>query len=76
MKLIEEVTFDSLGAIRKELNEWFGSDHSSVINKPASATSRDLLVSVLIQHLVEELTDVRVRKQIRAALAHLPHPRN
>lgn len=72
MKLLEDVTFDSLAAVRQELREWFGPDSKNSLNgvRPNKAT-RDMLLSVIIHSLAEELSDVRVRAQIQASLSEL-----
>lgn len=74
MKLLQDVTFDSLSAVRQELHEWFGpnaktSQHGARPNK----ASRDMLLSIIIHSLAEELSDVRIRSQIQAALSDLNH---
>ena len=71
MKLLEDVTFDSLTAVRQELREWFGPDaKNSAQNRPHQA-SRDMLLSIIIHSLAAELSDVRVRSQIQALLSDL-----
>lgn len=72
MKLLEDVTFDSLAAVRQELREWFGPDAKAPLNgaRPHRA-SRDMLLSIIIHSLAEELSDVSVRSQIQAALSDL-----
>ena len=72
MKLIEDVTFDSLAAVRQELREWFGPDsRNSLHGRPPHKASRDMLLSIIIHSLAEELSDVRVRAQIQASLSEL-----
>jgi hypothetical protein len=78
MKLLEDVTFDSLAAVRQELREWFGptdSRNSLHGNRPHKA-SRDMLLSIIIHSLAEELSDVRVRSQIQASLSELGRERS
>jgi len=72
MKLLEDVTFDSLAAVRQELREWFGPDSRNSLSgvRPHKA-SRDMLLSIIIHSLAEELSDVRVRAQIQASLSEL-----
>jgi len=72
MKLLQDVTFDSLTAVRQELREWFNSDPKTSLNgaRPHKA-SRDMLLSIIIHSLAEELSDVSVRSQIQAALSDL-----
>jgi hypothetical protein len=73
MKLLQDVTFDSLAAVRHELHEWFGSDgHASLHGHDKNAT-RDMLLSIIIHSLAEELSNVRVRSQIQASLSQLSH---
>jgi hypothetical protein len=71
MKLLEEVTFDSLSAVRHELDEWIGSTAASVQTTDGRPRSRDLLVSILIHLLAEELHDTHVRSRVHDALAEL-----
>lgn len=73
MTLAEEVTFESLGAIRDELREWLGPDSDGRSRTVKSRAQRDVLVSVLIDNLAQELSDVHVRAQIQALLADLSH---
>lgn len=69
MSLVQEVTFDSLDAVRQEIREWLGPD-AVVPGRPEQhSAARDVLISVLIHNLAEELSDVRVRAQIQALLA-------
>jgi len=72
MKLLQDVTFDSLTAVRQELREWFGPDAKAPLtgSRPHRA-SRDMLLSIIIHSLAEELSDVSVRSQIQAALSDL-----
>ena len=72
MKLLQDVTFDSLAAVRQELREWFGPDSRNSLSgvRPHKA-SRDMLLSIIIHSLAEELSDVRVRAQIQASLSEL-----
>lgn len=69
MTLHEDVTFDSLGAIREEIREWLGPDGVAPDGNPQQSAARDALISVLIHSLADELSDVRVRAQIHALLA-------
>lgn len=71
MKLLQDVTFDSLAAVRQELREWFGNDARTPLNGKTSKATRDMLLSIIIHSLAEELTNVRVRSQIQAALSDL-----
>jgi hypothetical protein len=71
MSLIQDFTFDSLGAVRQEIREWLGPDPTVTSAERSSTAARDVLVSVLIHNLVEELSDVRVRSQIQALLADM-----
>jgi hypothetical protein len=75
MKLIEDVTFDSLAAVRQELREWMGHEKSS-LNARQKKVTRDMLLSIIIHSLAEELSDVRVRSQIHAALSDLTRPKH
>lgn len=75
MKLIEDVTFDSLAAVRQELREWMGHDRSSLHSRQKN-TTRDMLLSIIIHSLAEELSDVRVRSQIQAALSEVTRPKH
>ncbi len=71
MSLVQDLTFDSLDAVRQEIREWLGPD---AVNGGASArheVARDVLISVHIHNLVEELSDERVRAQIQALLADM-----
>jgi hypothetical protein len=73
MKLLEEVTFESLKAVREELREWLGPRPRSP-RKGRSASrdaSRDLLISVLIHNLVDDLSDDRARIRIKDSLTQL-----
>ena len=74
MPLHDDVTFESLGAVKQEIREWLGPDAKST-KKRAKETvaARDALISVLIHSLAEELSDVRVRGQIQALLAELSY---
>ncbi|MBK9992150.1 MAG: hypothetical protein IPP19_15865 [Verrucomicrobia bacterium] len=76
MKLIEDVTFDSLDAVRQELREWMGHDNQSSLHGRTKNTTRDMLLSVIIHSLAKELSDVGVRSQINAALSGITHPRH
>ena len=71
MKLLEEVTFDSLTAVRQELREWFGPDAKNAGHPRTHKASRDMLLSIIIHSLASELSDVRVRSQIQALLSDL-----
>ena len=70
MSLVQDVTFDSLGVMRQEIREWLGPDAVLPTCSEKNAAARDVLVSVLIHNLAEELSDVRTRSQIQALLAH------
>jgi hypothetical protein len=61
MSLVQDVTFDSLGAIRQEIREWLGPDAVVPTRNDKNRVARDVLVSVLIHNLAEELSDVRTR---------------
>ena len=77
MKLLQDVTFDSLAAVRQELREWFGNDAKITQHGTRSQkATRDMLLSVIIHSLAEELSDVRVRSQIQAALSDLGRSKN
>jgi hypothetical protein len=69
MKLVHDVTFDSLTAVRQEIDEWMGSASPYTQLRDTHSPSRDLLVSVLIHHLADELSDVQTRSHIHALLA-------
>lgn len=71
MSLVQDVTFDCLGAVRQEIREWLGPDAVAPTRSDNNSAARDVLVSVLIHNLAEELSDVRVRSQIQALLANL-----
>ena len=71
MKLLQDVTFDSLAAVRQELHEWFGSDGKTSLHGHDKNATRDMLLSIIIHSLAEELSDVSVRSQIQAALSDL-----
>lgn len=73
--VFDEVTFDSLDAIRKELNEWFGPEIEGSRSSASGFTARDMLVTILMHSLAEELSDVRVRAQIQALLAEFSQRR-
>jgi hypothetical protein len=73
MKLLQDVTFDSLAAVRQELHEWFGSDAKASLPDHERNATRDMLLSVIIHSLAEELSNVRVRSQIQASLSQLGH---
>jgi len=73
MSLVQDVTFDSLGAVRQEIREWLGPDAVAPTRSEKHSAARDVLVSVLIHNLAEELSDVRVRAQIQALLASVAH---
>jgi hypothetical protein len=68
--LVQDVTFDSLRAVRQELREWLGPDAMAPNRNERKGAAQDVLVSVLIHNLVEELSDVSVRSQIQALLAN------
>jgi hypothetical protein len=70
MKLAHEVTFDSLTAVRQEIDEWFGSTSTFAHLQEAQTPSRDLLVSVLIHRLADELSDVELRSRLHTILAN------
>ena len=70
MSIINDVTFDSLTAVRRELRDWLGPEATAETRSSRHNSARDVLVSVLIHNLAEELSDVRVRSQIQALLAH------
>lgn len=75
MKLQHDVTFDSLSAVRQELREWFGPESTEGRNGSRSrSATRDMLLSVIIQSLAEELSDASVRARIQEALEKLPSP--
>ena len=71
MKLLQDVTFDSLAAVRQELHEWFGSDGKTSLHGHDKNATRDMLLSIIIHSLAEELSSVRVRSQIQASLSEL-----
>ena len=71
MKLLQDVTFDSLAAVRQELHEWFGSDAKTALHGHDRSATRDRLLSIIIHSLAEELSNVRVRSQIQASLSQL-----
>jgi hypothetical protein len=73
MKLLQDVTFDSLAAVRQELHEWFGSDGQAALHGHDKNATRDMLLSIIIHSLAEELSNVRVRSQIQASLSQLSH---
>jgi hypothetical protein len=70
MSLVQDLTFDSLDAVRQEIREWLGTD-ALTGSSERHDVARDVLISVLIHNLVEELSDVRVRAQIQALLADM-----
>ena len=72
MTLHEDVTFDSLSAVKEEIRQWLGPESISSPHAPKNSSARDALVGVLIHSLADELSDVRVRSQIHALLADLP----
>jgi hypothetical protein len=72
MKLQQEVTFDSLSAVRAEIREWFGSD--SPHRSSTHGSSRDMLLSVIIHSLAEELSDTATRERVQRALEEMPRP--
>ena len=76
MKLIEDVTFDSLAAVRQELREWMGQDSKSSLHGRTKNATRDMLLAIIIHSLAEELSDVRVRSQIQAALSEVTRPKH
>jgi hypothetical protein len=71
MSLVQDVTFDSLGAVRQEIREWLGPDAIVPSRSDKNSAARDVLISVLIHNLAEELGDVKTRSQIQALLAHM-----
>ena len=71
MSLIQEVTFESLGAVRQELRDWLGPDAVAPERSEKASAARDVLISVLIHNLAEELSDVKTRSQIQALLAQV-----
>jgi hypothetical protein len=71
MTLLDDVTFESLGAVKQEIREWLGPDSVTPTRSPEHSAARDVLISVLIHSLAQELSDVRVRSQIQALLADL-----
>lgn len=71
MSLYQDVTFESLGAVKREIREWLGPDALTANRTPEQRRARDVLISVLIHSLAEELSDVRIRAQIHALLADL-----
>ena len=72
MSLIHDVRFESLGAVKAEIREWLGTAPTPSQTPAKQLAARDALVSVLIHHLAQELSDVRVRGQIQALLSDLP----
>ncbi len=70
MKLLQEVTFDSLSAIRQELHEWVGNNRASLHGSPRT-NKRDMLLSIVIHNLADELSDPDVRTRIHSALSEL-----
>ena len=76
MPLHDDVTFESLGAVKEEIREWLGPDAKNAKRTKETGAARDALVSVLIHSLAQELSDVRVRAQIQALLADLSHQRS
>lgn len=68
MKLLQDVTFDSLDAVRQELREWMGQDNMSAHHGSTKNATRDMLLSVIIHSLASELSDARMRSQIHATL--------
>jgi hypothetical protein len=71
MSLVQDITFNSLDAVRQEIREWLGPDAVTSGSSELNDVARDALISVLIHNLVEELSDVRVRAQIQALLADM-----
>ncbi|MFT3870061.1 MAG: hypothetical protein QM715_16560 [Nibricoccus sp.] len=71
MKLLQDVTFDSLSAVRQELREWSGNNARTSLHGKTPKATRDMLLSIIIHSLAEELSNVRVRAQIQAALSDL-----
>lgn len=69
MKLHNDVTFDSLNAVRDEIREWFGPE--SRLGARTPNTTRDMLLAVIIGSLAEELSDSTARTSIREALDKL-----
>jgi hypothetical protein len=72
MSLIQDVTFESLGAVKQELHEWLGSETSTA--KPKHSAARDALIAVIIHSLAQELSDVRAASQIQAILTNVGSP--
>lgn len=71
MPLVQDVTFESLGAVKEEIREWLGPNAIAPAGSAKHAAARDALVAVLIHRLADELSDVRVRSQIHALLSDL-----
>jgi hypothetical protein len=69
MSLVQDVTFESLNAVRQEIREWLGPDAVLPTRSEETNAARDVLISVLIHNLAEELSDVRTRAHIQALLA-------
>ena len=76
MPLHDDVTFESLGAVKQEIREWLGPDAKNMKRAKQTGAARDALVSVLIHSLAQELSDVRIRGQIQALLADLSYQRS
>ena len=74
MSLIQDVTFESLGAVKEELGQWLGDNGAQAKRSVKHSAARDALISVLIHSLAQELSDVRVRSQILALLSDLSDP--
>jgi hypothetical protein len=71
MSLIQNFTFDSLGAVRQEIGEWLGPEAVTPARAARRNAARDALISVLIHNLAEELSDARTCAQIQTLLAPL-----
>ncbi len=69
MPLYQDVTFESLEAVKEEIRAWLGPEALGSRRTSEHNTARDVLISVLIHSLADELSDVRVRAQIHALLA-------
>lgn len=74
MKLQHDVTFDSLEAVRQEIREWFGADVPSRATHRSNNATRDVLLSLIIASLADELSDANTRTRILEALEKLPAP--
>lgn len=73
MTLHEDVTFDSLSAVKEEIRQWLGPESLAGSRAPKHSAARDALVAVLIHSLADELSDTRVRAQIHNLLTELSH---